>query len=183
MYSIKNIYNICSILHNIFDNKIVCCGGLADFFHLNTNIKDFDFYITISNLINIFQLPNNITTNLLDEKKEFTIKLKNLKFQKYASFLPDQIACLQNSIEIEKIIYYIDLFIIKDTDYKPYKIYKFDNYLFNIQTPESRINTLKYHLFLINNNYKSNRRGANEWFIDKKNKFDLRIKEYKNYNL
>lgn len=181
MYSIKNIYNISKIVHDCFDNKIACCGGLADFFHIEGDkkfIKDFDFYITISDLIKSIQLSSDVIRDLLDDKKQFVIEIKELKLRKYSAFLPNHICCLQGYLKIENILYFIDVFVVEDTDYKPHKEYYIQDYIFNIETPQSRINTLKYQLDLCKNNYKPNRPGASSWFEDKKEKFKLKLKKY-----
>jgi hypothetical protein len=181
MYSSKNIYNITKIVHDCFDNKIACCGGLADFFHIENDkkfIKDFDFYITISDLIKSIKLSSDVIRNLLDKKQQVIIEIKDLKLRKYSPFLPNHICCLQGYLKIGNILYFIDIFVVEDTDYKPHQEYLIDDKIFNIETPESRINTLKYHLSLHENNYIPNRPGASVWLKDKKEKFKLKLKRY-----
>lgn len=181
MYSSKKIYNICQILHKIFNNKIVCCGGLADFFHLDDikYIKDFDFYITISDLIESTELSNDIIKDLLDENQQFVICFGDLKLRKYSKFLPNQLCCLQGNTIINNTIYILDIFVIEDINSNKSKIYNKKEYNFNIQTIQSRINHIEYAIALSSNQYVSARKGASSWLENKKNKLPALLNKYK----
>jgi hypothetical protein len=181
MYSSKQIYNMCQIVHKTFNNKIVCCGGLADFFHLDNikYIKDFDFYISMSDLITAINLSKNIVEDLLDKQKQFVIELGDLRLRKYSPFLPNHIACLQGYLRIKTILYFIDVFVIEDINSNRSKKYNQKEYIFNIQTIQSRINTIKYIMSLRDNQYISTRAGSSTWLENKQNKFPVLINKYK----
>jgi hypothetical protein len=170
-------------MNTLFKNKIICCGGLADFFNIgirkNGTIKDFDFCIKISDFIEVLSLTDEIVANILDTTFIFNMEFYGLKLIKYPNFLPDHIVCLQGYLKKDKRIYAIDLFIIDDNDNVEYIQTIKNDLVFNVEAPIYRIKALDFLINLDSSEYKPNRKSGIEWLEEKKESFKKRQQLYK----
>lgn len=181
MYTKTSIHKVCNYMHNIFNGKIILCGGLVDFFHLGNDtsaIKDFDFCIKISDLIQALDLSNDLIKDIFDTKISFYFKFNDLNLIKYSRFLPDHIACLQGNLLINYKQYQMDIFIVADHTDIEHVQYKQNNLVCNLETPEYRVKHLEWTIDLDPSEYITTRPSSANWFKEKRNKFIKKIARY-----